>query len=66
MSEEEKLCESHYEQNTRRNFHSEQYVVRLPVNSKIHNLGDSYTYALGRFKLRSLARDPIQLGQSSN
>ena len=65
MSEEEKRCESHYEQTTRRDRHSGRYVVRLPANYKIHDLGDSYTLALGRLKSleRSLARDPTQRDQ---
>ena len=40
-------------------------AVWLPVNAKIRELGDSYTYELGRFRSveRALARNPIQREQ---
>ena len=61
LSEEEKLCETHY---TRRE-QDGRYVVRPPVNSKVRQLGDSYALALGRVKSleRALARNPIQRDQ---
>ncbi|XP_076392692.1 uncharacterized protein LOC105661897 [Megachile rotundata] len=47
MSKEEQLCEAHFNENVQRDA-SGRYIVRLPFNDKISELGDSYSVALKR------------------
>lgn len=50
LSSEEKACEEHYAQHTKRNLDG-RYEVQLPFNNKKHALGDSYSSALKRFHI---------------
>lgn len=53
LTDEERRYELHFQSNTQRE-PSGRYIVQLPFNDKINELGDSYTIALKHF--RSLER----------
>ena len=48
LSEEEQLCESNFIENTQRNENG-RYIVKLPFNEKLVNLGNSCIIARRRF-----------------
>ncbi|KAK2577599.1 hypothetical protein KPH14_012710 [Odynerus spinipes] len=58
MSVEEKACEEHYRNHTRRDESTGKYTVRLPFRDNSDGLGESYANALRRFHSleRSLSR----------
>ncbi|XP_078051368.1 uncharacterized protein LOC144477515 [Augochlora pura] len=60
LTESEKVCEDHFKRRVSRT-KSGRYVVALPFNNKISQLGTSKTMALKRFTSleRKLQRDPI-------
>ncbi|XP_053597333.1 uncharacterized protein LOC128668417 [Microplitis demolitor] len=49
LSQEEMLCEEHYQRHTKRDS-TGRYIVRLPFNNNKDRLGDSYSTALRRFQ----------------
>lgn len=61
LSEEECQVESFYKETTRRDPSSGKYIVRLPFNDKLSNLGHSYHMAKRRFESteRKLNQNPL-------
>ena len=59
LSEEEQLCENHFIENTQRNENG-RYIVKLPFNEKVVNLGHSRVIAQRRFTYleNRLHKDP--------
>lgn len=59
-SKEEQECEIHFNENTQRD-DTGRYMVRLPFNEKLKQLGDSKTIAFQRFYSleRKFERDPL-------
>lgn len=60
LSREERDCENHYTQHTRRDADSGRYAVRLPFKDNLGELGESYSIASKRFLSleRQLNRNP--------
>lgn len=55
----EEFCENHFLNNFKRN-HNGQFVVKIPFNDKLKNLGESKELAINRFKAleRKLLKNP--------
>ncbi|KAF2894196.1 hypothetical protein ILUMI_11977 [Ignelater luminosus] len=67
LSEEERECEIHFRENVRKSKDG-RFIVKIPFNEKIQNIGDSYSSALNRFLNleRRLSKDKIVRDQYVN